>query len=58
MRAAPYARILLAALCALALATSASAGTGWYLMWPPPAADGRPMLTAPLRTWQQEVRRG
>lgn len=25
-----------------------------YLLWPPLAADGQPMLTAPLRTWQSD----
>jgi hypothetical protein len=34
MRAALYTRVLLALLCSLALATSAQASTGWYLMAP------------------------
>jgi hypothetical protein len=49
-------RILLALLCLLALATSAGASTGWYLMAPPfTNRTGEPVVDTaqPLRRWFQ-----
>ncbi len=53
-------RILLATLCLLALATSASAETGWYLLAPPWRTVVRPGedeldTTAPLTKWEQKA---
>ncbi len=48
--------ILLATLCLLALAASAGASTGWYLMAPPFSnRTGEPLAdtTQPLRRWFQ-----
>ena len=52
MRAALYTRVLLALLCSLALAMSAQASTGWYLM-APSIIDGVVRDERLLRTWLQ-----